>query len=152
MDRPIKSTAQYPDRPIELSNERANWMSSAITSGPIGDQEDEWKLGHVFVSIDELEEINIGNGDKPSPTFISKSWSKEFKDEMIELLRGYKDCFAWDYSEMPGLSRSIVEHRLPIKPGYRPYQQPPHKVDPKIHNAVKKEITRLFEAGFIRPW
>jgi hypothetical protein len=26
---------------------------------------------------------------------------------------------------MPGLDRSIVEHRLPIKPGFRPYKQPP---------------------------
>jgi hypothetical protein len=24
---------------------------------------------------------------------------------------------------MPGLDRSIVEHRLPIKLGYRPFQQ-----------------------------
>jgi hypothetical protein len=24
---------------------------------------------------------------------------------------------------MPGLDRSIVEHRLPIKPGFKPYKQ-----------------------------
>ena len=41
------------------------------------------KLGHDFISADELEE---------------------------------KDCFAWEYYEMPSLDRSIVEHRLPIKP------------------------------------
>jgi hypothetical protein len=34
---------------------------------------------------------------------------------MIALLKEYSDCFAWDYSEMPGLDRSIVEHRLPLK-------------------------------------
>jgi hypothetical protein len=28
---------------------------------------------------------------------------------------------------MPGLDRSIVEHRLPIKPGFKPYKQPPKK-------------------------
>jgi hypothetical protein len=43
----------------------------------------------------------------------------------MELLKEYKDCFAWDYSEMPGLDRSIVEHWLPIKPGFGPYKQPP---------------------------
>jgi hypothetical protein len=30
---------------------------------------------------------------------------------------------------MPGLDRSIVEHRLPIKPGFRPYKQPPRKIN-----------------------
>jgi hypothetical protein len=28
---------------------------------------------------------------------------------LIKLLKEYKDCFAWDYSEMPGLDRSIVD-------------------------------------------
>jgi hypothetical protein len=42
---------------------------------------------------------------------------------MIALLKEYSDCFAWDYKEMPGLDRSIVEHRLPLKKGFRPFQQ-----------------------------
>jgi hypothetical protein len=29
---------------------------------------------------------------------------------MIVLLKEYADCFAWDYIEMLGLDRSIVEH------------------------------------------
>jgi hypothetical protein len=45
-----------------------------------------------------------------------------FREKLIKLLKEYKDCFALDYSEMPGLDRSIVEHRLPIKPGYKTLQ------------------------------
>jgi hypothetical protein len=30
------------------------------------------KLGYGFMLVDELEEIDIGPGDKPQPTFISK--------------------------------------------------------------------------------
>jgi hypothetical protein len=33
---------------------------------------DDGKLGFGFTSADELEEINIGPGNKPRPTFISK--------------------------------------------------------------------------------
>jgi hypothetical protein len=29
---------------------------------------------------------------------------------------------------MLGLDHSIVEHRLPIKPGYGPHKQPPRKI------------------------
>jgi hypothetical protein len=71
------------------------------------------KLGRGFMSADKLEEVDIGNGNKPRPTFISAILESDFREELIKLLREYKDCFAWDYSEMPGLDRSIVEHQLP---------------------------------------
>jgi hypothetical protein len=65
-----------------------------------------------------LEEIDIGYGDKPRPTFISANLDSSFREWLIKLLKEYKDFFAWDYSEMSGLDRSIVEHQLPIKPGF----------------------------------
>nr|AAT85304.1 reverse transcriptase (RNA-dependent DNA polymerase) domain containing protein [Oryza sativa Japonica Group]ABF96312.1 retrotransposon protein, putative, unclassified [Oryza sativa Japonica Group] len=71
--------------------------------------------------------------------------------KLIELLKEFRDCFAWEYYEMPGLSRSIVEHRLPIKPGVRPHQQPPRRCKADMLEPVKAEIKRLYDAGFIRP-
>jgi len=61
------------------------------------------KLGHGFMSADKLKQIDIGPGDKPRPTYISANLDPEFRIELINLLKEYKDCFAWDYSEMPGL-------------------------------------------------
>jgi len=51
---------------------------------------------------------------------------------------------------MPGLDRSIVEHRLPIKSGFRPHQQPARRYNPNILPDFKAEITKLIEAKFIR--
>ena len=51
---------------------------------------------------------------------------------------------------MPGLSRSIVEHRLPVKDGYRPFKQTLRRFKPELLEDIKKEITRLYEAKFIR--
>jgi hypothetical protein len=84
---------------------------------------DDGKRGYRFTSTDELEEVDIGPGDKPRPTFISKKLSLCLRELMIALLKEYADCFAWDYTEMPRLDRSIVEHRLPLKKGFRPFQQ-----------------------------
>jgi hypothetical protein len=110
------------------------------------------KLGRGFMSPDKLEEIDIGDGDKPRPTFISANLDSSFREELIKLLKECKDCFAWDYSEMPGLDRSIVKHQLPIKPGFRPYKQPPRKIyKDEVLADVKKEVERLIEANFVRP-
>ena len=51
---------------------------------------------------------------------------------------------------MPGLDRSIVEHRLAIKSGFRPHQQPARRCNPNILLGIKAEITKLIEAKFIR--
>ena len=85
----------------------------------------EGKLGQGFTSADKLEEVDIESGDMPRPTYITANLDPEFRRELIDLLKEHKDCFAWEYYEMPGLDKSIVEHRLPIKPGFRPFKQPP---------------------------
>jgi hypothetical protein len=64
-----------------------------------------------------LEEIDIGDGKTPRPTFVNQTLETDPRDEMIGLLKEYSNCFAWNYTEMSGLSREIVEHRLPIKSG-----------------------------------
>jgi hypothetical protein len=112
---------------------------------------DEGKLGYGFTSIDELEEIDIGPRDKPRPTFISKKLNPELREPMIVLLKEYVDCFAWDYIEMLRLDRSIVEHRLPLKSGFRPFQQRARQMKPEVLEEVKKEVEKMLAAGFIRP-
>jgi hypothetical protein len=61
-------------------------------------------------------------------------------------------CFAWDYTEMPGLSRELIEHRLPIKADFRPYKQGAQNFNPEIIRRVKEEVDRLLQAGFIQPY
>ena len=63
------------------------------------------------------KEVDIGDGDRPRPTFISAKLDHEYKQELVKLLKEYKDCFAWEYYEMPGLDQSIVEHWLPSNLG-----------------------------------
>jgi hypothetical protein len=52
---------------------------------------------------------------------------------------------------MLGLDRSIVEHRLPLKKGFRPFQQRAHQMRTEVLEEVKKEIEKMLEVGFISP-
>jgi hypothetical protein len=103
------------------------------------------------LSADPLKEIDIGDGITPRPTFINKNMSLKQNDAIIKLLRDYVDCFAWNYRKMLGLSRELVEHRLPIKSSFKPYKQSARRFIPIIHDRVKEEVERLLDAGFIRP-
>jgi hypothetical protein len=42
------------------------------------------------MSADKLEEIDIGDGDKPMPTFISANLDSGFREELIKLLENIK--------------------------------------------------------------
>jgi hypothetical protein len=99
-----------------------------------------------------LEEIDIGEGKTPRPTFVNKTLETDPRKEMIGLLKEYSDCFAWNYTEMSGLSREIVEHRLPIKFGFRPFKQKARTFRPDLLPQIKDEIRGLLEANFIKPY
>ena len=84
----------------------------------IEEPDDMDKLGQGFTSADLLEEVDIGDGTVPRPTFVKQKLAADYKSELIALVKEYVDCFAWEYHEMSGLSRELVEHRLPIKAGF----------------------------------
>jgi hypothetical protein len=83
---------------------------------PLGFEKDPLNINHKMQAQDSLQEIDIGDGLTKRPTYISANINSDFRTKLIELLKEYKDCFAWDYNEMPGLSKELVEHRLPLKP------------------------------------
>ena len=68
------------------------------------------KLGHGFMPADELEEIDIGSGDRPRLMYVSAKLDPEYKQELVDLLKEFKDCFAWEYYEMPGIKKRSMEN------------------------------------------
>jgi len=68
-----------------------------------------------------FEEDPLGSTTKMrAPTYVRVKITKEFRDLIVELLKEYKDCFAWEYNEMSGLSREMVELKLSIRPDKKP--------------------------------
>jgi hypothetical protein len=116
----ISSINEY-DKASDL-NDRPKFFLSR-SSSICSDLADDGKLGYGFTLADELEEVNIGPGDKLRPTSVGKKLDPSLPVPMIALLMEYSDCFAWDYTEMLELDRNIVEHRLPLKKGFQPFQQ-----------------------------
>ncbi|KAM1776299.1 hypothetical protein COP2_044258 [Malus domestica] len=74
---------------------------------------------------DPLEVIELGTKEDPRPIQINGLLEKEDRAQIICLLQEFRDCFAWHYTEMPGLDATLVEHRMPIKEGYKPVMQAP---------------------------
>jgi hypothetical protein len=104
-----------------------------------------------FTSADPLKEVDIGDGSTLRPTFVNENLKSDPMDIMIRLLKEFSGCFAWSYTVISGLSRALVEHHLPIKPGFRPFKQRSRPFHPNLIPKINDEIHRLLEANFIRP-
>jgi hypothetical protein len=98
------------------------------------------KLGEGFSLANPLEEIDLGDRITPRPTFVNKNMPLEHKDAILKLIKDYVNCFTWNYHEMPELSRELVEHWLPIKSSFMPFNQSAQRFNLIIHDQVKKDV------------
>jgi hypothetical protein len=80
------------DKAADLNDRPKLFLSHSLSI--CSDLADDGKLGYGFTLADELEDVDIGPGDKPWPTFISKKLDPSLREPMIALLKEYSDCFA----------------------------------------------------------
>jgi hypothetical protein len=52
---------------------------------------------------------------------------------------------------MPRIHREVIEHKLGIDPSFKPIKQKERRYTPKRREAIRQEVNRLLEVGFIRP-
>jgi hypothetical protein len=52
---------------------------------------------------------------------------------------------------MPGIPKEVIEHRLGIDSAFKPIKQKERRYTPERHDAIRLEVNKLVEAGFIRP-
>jgi hypothetical protein len=64
---------------------------------------------------EEVEDCNIGTKETPKLVKISKYLPPEIKSKYAELLKQYKDVFAWSYDELRTYDTTVTEHKIPLK-------------------------------------
>jgi hypothetical protein len=69
---------------------------------------------------------------------------------LIDFLHANADIFAWSPSDMPGIPREVAEHSLDILPHSRAVQQRLRRFDKEQRWAIRVELRKLLEVGFIK--
>jgi hypothetical protein len=81
---------------------------------------------------------------------IGDEISPQEQVELLQFLDKNSDVFAWSTSDLIGVSREIIEHKLQVNPNAKPKKQELRKMSEEKIEAVKVEVQRLLDAGFIR--
>ncbi|CAL1353738.1 unnamed protein product [Linum trigynum] len=97
--------------------------------------------GELVVAIDE--------GRPERQVRISEQAPEDMRAPLIELLREFGELFAWSAQDMPGVSPEIAMHRLAVEEGKRPVQQKRRNLTQEKEEALRREVDKLLEAGFV---
>jgi hypothetical protein len=100
---------------------------------------------------EEVEDSDIGTKENPRLVKLSKYLSPEIKSKYAEFLRQYKDVFAWSYDELRTYDTTIMEHKIPLKQGVKPFRQKLRQINPMLLLVIEKEVKKLLDAKIIVP-
>ncbi|PWA87837.1 reverse transcriptase domain-containing protein [Artemisia annua] len=97
-----------------------------------------------------LEYAFLEDTDK-YPVIISKDLKDEEKTRLIDVLKKHKSAIAWQISDIKGIDPRFCTHKILLEDNYKASVQQQRRVNPKIHEVIKKEVLKLLDAGMIYP-
>ncbi|GJY20202.1 hypothetical protein Tco_0392768 [Tanacetum coccineum] len=97
-----------------------------------------------------LEYAFLEDTDK-LPVIIAKNLKDDEKARLLNVLKSHKHAIAWKISNIKGNDPQICTHKILIEDDFKPAVQHQRRVNPKIHEVIKKEVIKLLNAGLIYP-
>ncbi|GJU66035.1 reverse transcriptase domain-containing protein [Tanacetum coccineum] len=97
-----------------------------------------------------LEYAFLEENDK-LPVIIAKGLKNDEKDALLKVLKSHKGAIAWKITDIKGIDPRFCTHKILMEDDYKPTVQSQRRVNPKIHEVIKKEVLKLLDAGMIYP-
>nr|GEW87143.1 reverse transcriptase domain-containing protein [Tanacetum cinerariifolium] len=98
--------------------------------------------------LSHLEYAFLEETDK-LPVIIAKDLKDVEKEALIKVLKPHKRAIALKISDIKGIDPIFCTHKILMEEDYKPSVQSQRRVNPKIHDVIKKEVIKLLDAGMI---
>jgi hypothetical protein len=82
--------------------------------------------------------------------YIGTEMSPQEQAVLLPFLDKNSGVLAWSTSDLVGVSREVIEHKLRVNPHGKPKKQKLHKMSEEKIEAAKAEVQRLLDVRFIR--
>nr|GFD26843.1 reverse transcriptase domain-containing protein [Tanacetum cinerariifolium] len=92
----------------------------------------------------------LGDNNK-WPVIIAKDLSVDEKSALPKVLKSQKQAIAWKLTDRKGIDLEFCSHKILLEEDYTPNVQSQRRVNPKIHDVIKKEVEKLLDARLIYP-
>lgn len=74
-----------------------------------------------------------------------------YKERDIELFKKYTDVFSWSYEDLKTYDVGIIQHKIPLKEGIKPFKHKLRQINPLLLPLIEKEVKKLLDAKIIVP-
>nr|GEX36841.1 hypothetical protein [Tanacetum cinerariifolium] len=140
---------------------------------PLPNQKDYFLEVHKDLKVIEPKENNNSSNNEPPevklkdlpphlkyaflgdnnkwPVIIAKDLSVDEKSALLKVLKSQKQAIAWKLTDIKGIDLEFCSHKILLEEYYSPKVQSQRRVNPKIHDVIKKEVEKLLGAGLIYP-
>ncbi|GJQ92589.1 reverse transcriptase domain-containing protein [Tanacetum coccineum] len=116
----------------------------------------------IKFSIDDPPELELKDlpshleyafleGTDKLPIIISKELKDEEKVALLKVLKSHKQAIAWKISDIKGIDPRFCTYKILMDDDFKPMVQHQRRVNPKIHEVIKKKVIKLLDAGLIYP-
>nr|GEW14424.1 reverse transcriptase domain-containing protein [Tanacetum cinerariifolium] len=113
-------------------------------------------------SIDEPSELQLKElpshleyayleGTNMLSMIITKDLKDDEKEALLKVLKSHKQAIAWKIFDIKGIDPRFCTHKILIEDDFKPTIQSQRRVNPKIHEVIKKEVIKLLDARMIYP-
>nr|GEW71936.1 reverse transcriptase domain-containing protein [Tanacetum cinerariifolium] len=85
------------------------------------------------------------------PVIIAKDLKDVEKEALLKVLKSHKRAIAWKITDIKGIDPRFCTHKILMEEDYKPAVQSQRRVNPKIHDVIKKEVIKLLDAELIYP-
>ncbi|GJW62681.1 reverse transcriptase domain-containing protein [Tanacetum coccineum] len=85
------------------------------------------------------------------PVIIAKDLKDDEKARLLKVLKSHKRAIAWKIVDIKGIDPQFCTHKILMDDDFKPAVQHQRKVNPKIHEVIKKEVFKLLDVELIYP-
>ncbi|GJZ43901.1 reverse transcriptase domain-containing protein [Tanacetum coccineum] len=141
LEKLLNDDPSSPLPPKELHFEEIKTIKSSIDDPPELELKDlPSHLEYAF--LEETDKL---------PVIIAKDLKDDEKDRLLKVLKSHKRAIAWKISDIKGIDPQFCTHKILMEDDFKPAVQHQRRVNPKIHEVIKKEVVKLLDAGLIYP-
>ncbi|GJS85671.1 reverse transcriptase domain-containing protein [Tanacetum coccineum] len=141
LEKLLNDDPSSPLPPKELNFEKLKIIKSSVDDPPELELKDlPSHLEYAFLE-----------GTNKLPVIIDKNIKVEEKALLLKVLKSYKRAIAWKISDIKGIDPEFYTHIILMDDDFKPAVQHQRRVNPKIHEVIKKKVIKLLDAGLIYP-
>jgi hypothetical protein len=104
----------------------------------------------MLLKNQQLMKLNLGTNVEPQLAKMNAELETNKMLEAEQLLKNFKDIFAWTYKDMKGMPPKLTHHKIEFNIAIPSAHQARYILNPNYVKTIKQDINKLLAFRFIQ--